>query len=491
MFIYLNSRCRKILNTILDPRIVVASYLVFFLLAQVQFLKYHLGYTQYILFLWSVIVIFNQYTIIKTFRKTPNLFIYGSLLIAAGLTLIYNFGVDTETQIKSALLLSVSILLFYPLGIAIAKRRTYEKDLTLVVLPSLAITFCQALASFICVLTLFSYVGIHDGKMVRLGLQEFIYTSSNKTLLLFGFNGNSNHAAVFSMVSIILSTWIFINKNKIWQSPKLKKFFTVLYWFNLFLQIISLILSNSRASYLVGFCALFCIGIAWAIALKKQKQYSLKKTLVLFSIGFMATSILTIGTTKLVEDSTHLYIVNHNKTVSSHSQKIDTKNLDYSKDDYAESPRPIIWREALKLYTHSPILGLGPYNTGYYAQKYNIGDSKTGFLRHNKAIHNSYLDVLLSYGLLGFSIYVIFIIRLCNTWRKRAFTNGGFDYEDIILGFCWLNLMGTVFFLTDAFLGADYDFAIILLLSAVLAYKQTNKGLPKIDMQWEPKLNQS
>lgn len=486
-----SSRCRKTFNLILDPRIVVASYLVFFLLAQVQFLRYHLGYTQYILFLWSAIVIVDRYMVIKTFRKTPNLYVYGSLLIAVGLTLIYNFQVNTETQIKSALLLSISILLFYPLGIAISKRPTYEKDLTLIVLPSLVITFFQALASFICVLTLFSYVGIHDGKMVRLGLQEFIYTSSNKTLLLFGFNGNSNHAAVFSMVSIILSTWIIINKNKIWQSPKVKKIFTVLYWFNLFLQVISLILSNSRASYLVCFCALFCIGIAWTIALRKQKQYSLKKILAVFTMGFTITSLLIIGATKLVEDTTHFYIANHYKTVASHSQKIDTKKLDFSKDDYAESPRPIIWREALELYTHSPILGLGPYNTGYYAQKYNIGDSKTGFLRHNKAIHNSYLDVLLSYGLLGFSIYVIFIIRLCNTWRKRAFTNGGFDYEDIILGFCWLNLMGTVFFLTDAFLGADYDFAIILLLSAILAYKQTNKGLPEIDMQWEPKLNQS
>ncbi len=75
--------------------------------------------------------------------------------------------------------------------------------------------------------------------------------------------------------------------------------------------------------------------------------------------------------------------------------------------DSIGSGRLGIWKEAVSLYLKRPVFGECPGNNAYYASKYDIGEQ----LRDGKAIHNSYLDLLVDYGLAGFLLLMCFYVR--------------------------------------------------------------------------------
>lgn len=481
------STIKRILNFLLDPIIFTSVYLIFFLLAQVQILHFYLGYTQYALVAWALVIMCNEYLVKRNFIKTPGLFIYAPILIVSGVSLIYNYSLSPITQIKSAILLAISVFIFYPLGVAIAKKETPEKDLAVLFLPSLFITFMQSIASLYTLFTVYSFLGEYHGSVICLGLQEFKYNSGAQALILFGFNVDSNHAAIFGTVSVLLSTWFYIHIKKIFSNINHRRIFSVFYWIGLITQIPCIVLSNSRASSLVLAIAIPFIGLFWVKSVKKHLKYSLLKSALILVLGTISALAVVSTVTSATEEFTRFYLSNYNgytETSTDKHKNIDLAKIEYSKGNPEKSARPIIWRESFEVFMHTPIVGTGPYNSEYYARKYNIGDPNDSYLRHGKAIHNSYLDVIVSYGILGFAVYLGFFIYLLNKWRKRAISNVEFDLDDLILGFCWINIMGGVFFLTDSFLGADYLFTIILIIAGYLAHKAKRKSLPVLNLNW-------
>lgn len=481
---------QKIIRGLLDARILTSAYLVFFLFAQVEWLQFHLGPTQYVLVLWAYVILINEYVIKRDWIKTPGLLIYSTLVLVAALSFVYNYSLSPVSQIKSGILLVISIFLFYPLGVSLARKTNPEKDVAIIFLPSFVITFVQGVLSLYTLFTVFSYRNVLEGHTIALGLQEYKYNSGATALILFGFNADSNHAAVFATVSVLVTTWLYISRTKIFTKNKFLRAFSVFYWVNLLVQIPCIILSNSRASYLVVIVSIPIIGLFWAKTIKYKRNYSWGKTIALFVAGVFIAGSLFTGITTATENATKAYLEfyrTHFVTDSGSSTKekedfsnIDLTEIEYSKGSAVKSARPLIWKEAYEVFKTSPLLGTGPYNTKYYAQKYHIGDEENGFLRTGKAIHNSYLDVLVFYGVLGFLVYVCFFGYLLIQWSKRAVVKRGFDSADLILGFCWLNIMGVVFFLTDSFLGADYLFTVLLILIGYLAHKKTNDKVPML-----------
>jgi O-antigen ligase len=96
-----------------------------------------------------------------------------------------------------------------------------------------------------------------------------------------------------------------------------------------------------------------------------------------------------------------------------------------SYQDGSNASRLLYWAHALNLFSRSPIIGYGPVNTGL------INMRITG-LSH--VAHNSYLSVLVQYGIIGFLVFfsiplTIFIkaLKHKNTLIVAAFVNIGFS----------------------------------------------------------------
>ncbi|MBQ3929121.1 MAG: O-antigen ligase family protein [Clostridia bacterium] len=98
----------------------------------------------------------------------------------------------------------------------------------------------------------------------------------------------------------------------------------------------------------------------------------------------------------------------------SYSFKHQNKNID--------SGRFVLWRQALTLIEHHPIMGIGKANIVEYGTKY-VGKLKTTILGNYQYIdfHNGLLTILVSFGLVGFNIFMIFAITVAKAILKPIF----------------------------------------------------------------------
>ena len=144
----------------------------------------------------------------------------------------------------------------------------------------------------------------------------------------------------------------------------------------------------------------------------------------------------------------------------------DVSMLRVSKGDSTKSARIYIWEETLKLWKGHPVVGIGPYNTDEYAKAEQIASDQK-MLERGYHVHNSYLDVLISYGALGFGIYLVFFLGSLVNYGKALKLRHP-DWSDFFLGMVWLTIMSGVMFLTDSFLGLDYMFGILLIIMSYL-----------------------
>ena len=140
-----------------------------------------------------------------------------------------------------------------------------------------------------------------------------------------------------------------------------------------------------------------------------------------------------------------------------------------------KSARVYIWEETFDLWKKHPIVGIGPYNTQDYAKAEHLPSEKK-MLERGFAVHNSYLDVLISYGAVGFGIYVVFFVG-CLVSYAKALKRRHTDWADVLLGTAWIVMMVGVLFLTDSFLGFDYMFGLLMLIMSFLISRPFSEKL--------------
>ena len=149
--------------------------------------------------------------------------------------------------------------------------------------------------------------------------------------------------------------------------------------------------------------------------------------------------------------------------------------LSVDKGDSTKSARIYIWKETFDLWKGHPAVGIGPYNTDEYAKAEHLpGEQK--MLERGYHVHNSYLDVLISYGALGFGIYVVFFLG-CLVSYIKALKLRYPDWSDFFLGMAWLTIMSGVMFLTDSFLGLDYLFGVLLIIMSYLIARPNSEPM--------------
>ena len=121
----------------------------------------------------------------------------------------------------------------------------------------------------------------------------------------------------------------------------------------------------------------------------------------------------------------------------------------------------------MNLYGKNPVLGIGPGNSTFYAQQYNIGE----LLPYGSALHNSYLDLLVDYGILGFAALMTFFGYCVWLVLGRFFKAGKrLDGTTHLAAFSVVFLAGVSMFLSCAFINTTaMYFWMLCALSYLLA----------------------
>lgn len=472
------------LALIANPIYCISVYFAFLLLNQVQLLNRHLGGIQTGLVAWAGLVIVYQVFTDRQWLRTKALWVFALLLPVAVATLILNSDLSPFTQLKSAILLGISIFLAYPLGARLARSKNHFQDLAVILLPALIITFLQALVSAVTVIIRFSYLGPIDGQLAVLGTQFFKYNSGAQALIVFGFNADSNHAALFSLLSVAFTVWFLVYREKFALTGRGLGIAVTFAWINLAVVIPMFVLHNSRGARWTVYLLIVLFVPVFVRLLAKAKRQRVRRTL----LAIMASFIVVMGVTVVVEETTATYLAVAERyfPVVSDSPTDKTEvpeEIQFAKGEASQSARPIIWKETLEVWQSSPVLGVGPYNAPDIAKQQHIGDPKTGYLMKGAAVHNSYLDVLVAYGLAGFAVYALFFLWTFIVFLKRLRTVP-LDTEDALFLLIIVGILAGTFFLTSIFLGFEYLFGVLLILMSYLISKEKPVPTRQPEIVW-------
>ncbi len=481
---------KRFARCLVDPRVCISAYLTFFMLHQIQVVNWFLGGVQTVLVAWSAVVLVFLFIKQREYFYCKPLWWFVPVIGAALISLVANYQVELVSQVKTFILLVLAGLLFLPMGRQIAESSNRMRDAFVVFFASMFIIFVQGILSIVMLVLRFAFRATIDGRFVEIGMLAFNYTQGHvNTYILFGMNVNSNHAVVYGFIGLMLSYWFYRHRSAIFGSARACRAFELYFWINLVLQLIYVVLANSRgAHYSIALALVVFMPLA-TLMLTRSRRIALRLGL---AVGMTLVSLMLFaGLVASVEKATQVYMgmmpglvydetIRPSGNLGEDSEGTQAAQVDYTKGSLLHTQRLYLWKEAIELWQHHPITGIGAYTSAHYA-KTDVVFADTHYLEKGKAIHNAYLDVLVYYGIIGFIAYVGYF-GYCFTRLVKRIRRRETDIDDLLLGFMLLVVLGTQFFLTDAFIGLDYTAAIIFMVMTYLACRSN------VSPQLEPRL---
>lgn len=234
--------------------------------------------------------------------------------------------------------------------------------------------------------------------------QYFTFNSFQILYGLEGSMGNSNRVASFLLFSIVLSLILLIKKRKISLN------FFIIFLF----QFIAILLTKSRGAWV----SLALITIILVLIYLLKKNFISRFLKVTLYISFL--SIITIN------------ILPSETTESIIAQVESINNL----EDRSSSDRIYMWRSAYDMFNENPIFGkgVGNYYNLYPYYRYIGAD-----LRSTSA-HSNYIMLLTEAGIIGTTLYLLFLISLIRISYKTILINEEKNYR-IILILSWMSFL--------------------------------------------------
>lgn len=392
------------------------------------------------LIVWAGIVSIYNLLIKWEWKTIPGKYFLILFSILAGITAITTVEVGLVHTAKAWIMLALPLCAFYPICLAGDAQERKAKLIRVLLGAAIVMFIASAIALgmyFARYTELITFLGVE----ARIGILHYIPGDPTSGLLLYGIYVDTNHAAAFALIFAVYSIVLFKEcKNSLFSSRWGNKLGQVFAVANLIVQLCYFPLANSRGAWLsalvscfvVGFLVLFLVSTGGRKHIIYRLCISLGGACILTSILYGSLFAVREGVVKCSDYAYSQIILNQSQdkehqntqpggatTPGATQPTDDTENKGeekpgiepdnpqdpFLKDDLnIGSGRLDIWHETLQLFTMRPLFGTGKGNNAYYAGQYGIGE----ILQSGKAVHNSYLDLLVSYGAIGFAIFMSF-----------------------------------------------------------------------------------
>ena len=366
--------------------------------------------------IWGLFILIHNFFIQKLAFKVRYYKILWAFLILMTMTSIVHMSIWFVPNLAYTAYTAVCFFVFYGMYLETSHEKI-EKEM-------------------VFILKFFAYFGFIFGVLSLLTLflkQNFNFLGYNLGIFrnrLIGVYTNSNILA-FSMIQSIVGCDILLDDyiQRKFKTTKLDK------WkFRLFpiVSCICLFLSDSNAAF-VFFIVYFTIKVFCNLFFKCYFQYTLKLfSSILITCGFC---LLMMSVSFALRDSCQNFISVFINDVQTHQdsfkRKFEFSNIDIienrslikdpetvngaqSKEDQSSdlhigrqdyevsSGRITLFKQGIEIFKHHPWIGIGRANLTLYGKKYLKG----GLI--NLDLHNGYLTILVSCGIIGFSIFSLF-----------------------------------------------------------------------------------
>lgn len=376
----------------------------------------------------------------RVFLTAKNVGWLAAFLLVCAISSAINAKYGIIGNVRNLVWLAISFFLLYPID----PTRTLDsvkKEIKYVgnILITVWFLACGAsLAMF--ALQVGYYVDVYPDSFARMGFIEG---------RLFGVFEDPNYAAVVAMIAIIYSIFNLNNTDKKW----LKAF----YIGGIIVDFCYIVLSGSRTTEVAAIIVVFLA--AYFLLLKKYDNVKANvhfKQIALVLASMLCIAVLIFSFIFGRKALGYLpEVVGAQFTAVSVAEQKPRRHIDITRDDVSNSAdisncRFKIWRSALELFKSKPIFGVSPRNMRTYAK---TAFPKGFIAQRSYAVHNAYLDVLTSTGLLGAVFMLIFLLKYVLDAFKFLFVKIDNENYTLVL-FSFLNVATvaiSAFFLSEIF----------------------------------------
>ena len=442
---------RSFLNKMMQPWIYIACWLVFYLASMLCYVYRlpALSIIRIVLLVWgAAIFIYQCFAKRRLAVEKRQRFLLLHLVFYC-LTIVLNYRYNLIGNLTDLLF---TWILYYVIFNAFLDETAENSRKQLSWLLRIVVVF-SSIATIASLVMFFA----RYGKMVSFddGTNMCIGFYRNR---LYGVYVSVNHGAQLSTCAILAALFLWVN-------GKRKKVRGVLYTLSIVLQVFFIVLSDSRGAMLSSFVPCFLLAFAALLNLMVRKKITTRGWLR-YAIA-LGCGVLAIGIWLGVTNFSGIVSKFSSQIVSEKITKQEQPEVVIGREEYEtvttldeySNQRFAIWGDAWRIVKERPVFGSTYRNFRIYAKDI----SPDGIIaRLGATLHNGYVTLLVSSGILGSLPALIFLFGVAGKGIKRFFVrkSRGDGSHDIlfsmmvmiavqlvvITGVFWSNNFITVFF---------------------------------------------
>lgn len=345
------------------------------------------------LLIWALVIIIHD-IYKKEFKIKKN---YSLLMIIQGIVLLLATILNSYSDLNSyviAIMQLVIYLLIFNNPVSMTKKDIVEEVKIIIPLVNVLVGFASLIS-----------IGMF---VVRFSSLANGWTLGMVGSRLFGIYFNSNPAAFLACITIVLAL-IAVRENF-----KLKSWYLV----NIGVQIVYILLTKCRVALIILVVIIIMVGYYFLI---RRRPYSIfKRTMLILGLIFIITAAGLLGQ-QIVEVVPQMQGIASKETSRFQTDKIQeaghlliSGNLeDFNKGlriiDEVSNGRVSLTKTALQIWQTDPLIGIGANNFK------KIGSQETDVLEYWAVqvvhSHNVFLEALVTTGIVGFILFVIFFFK--------------------------------------------------------------------------------
>lgn len=471
---------------------MMVCYGTFLFLYEVKFARETVTVVHPVLIGWALLVAAYSLLIRRDRRALPFKYLILAFLASAAVSALVNLETGLVGNLKAFVMTALPLVAFLPYCASLPKKDAQKRLLTVLLGPAILIFVCSAVALGLYLTRFYGVVEL-GGIKSDIGLRFYLNEAGQSVALLYGIYVDTNHAALYSLATVIYSTVLLAAcRNGLFKSRLAKGLGIGFSIANVAVQLSYFPLANSRGGWLsLGVAAAFAFFLvfffAHRLAIAKRATFvratvgvvaALVATVVCFgALLSLRTGWATLSQTLNVPPAVDMTPTLPSDTTTAPSDTTTVppstteKPIDsFDKTDFSGSGRLDLWSDAMKLFVHNPVFGHNPGNSAYYAEQH-LPDSK---LSRGAHYHNSYIDLLLDYGIVGFILLMSFWVACVGVVLKGIFGKKGrlrslFDYGIVALAL--LVACGSAF-LTCVFINTTAMYFLLICAAGYLTVKR-------------------
>lgn len=267
--------------------------------------------------------------------------------------------------------------------------------------------------TFICAIISFLIYVLEIDRNLFVGTKEIIIVYAEGRL--WSIYGNPNALGQCSFISIMYSILLLVLERYETNLKRTNKVHMLIY-LNILLELICLILSNSRSAFLATICSVFVLLILFYSNNSKYKGKTFVDRLKTNIWKITAKAVVTmtaIITVFLLIRSILPYSINIARSIK--GNEIIKSEHPYIKRNYDDQTdisngRTDIWKAGGKVFLEHPLVGVGIKNVNSCTNVYMPQEAVEKYPTLTDSLHNIYLHILVSYGLLGFIVFTLYAL---------------------------------------------------------------------------------